>query len=75
MSAEQTELFESLAEHNIPKPTQELQQSRPLADRMRPANLGEYIGQSHLLGPDRPLRKMLERGQCYSMILWGPPGV
>ena len=75
MSAEQTELFESLAEHNIPKPTHELQQSRPLADRMRPANLGEYIGQSHLLGPDRPLRKMLERGQCYSMILWGPPGV
>lgn len=47
----------------------------PLAARLRPRNLNEYIGQSHLIGPGRPLRMALERGQCYSMILWGPPGV
>ena len=47
----------------------------PLAARMRPRNLDEYIGQSHLLGPNKPLRQALERGRCYSMIFWGPPGV
>lgn len=47
----------------------------PLAARLRPRNLNEYIGQSHLLGEGKPLRKALERGQCYSMIFWGPPGV
>ena len=47
----------------------------PLAARMRPQNLDEYIGQSHLLGPNKPLRQALERGRCYSMIFWGPPGV
>lgn len=47
----------------------------PLAARLRPRNLQEYVGQSHLLGPGKPLRAALERGQCYSMIFWGPPGV
>ena len=47
---------------------------RPLADRVRPASLEEYAGQSHLLGPGKPLRRMLEGGQLHSMILWGPPG-
>ncbi|WP_409420257.1 replication-associated recombination protein A [Pseudaeromonas sp. ZJS20] len=47
---------------------------RPLAARMRPQRLEQYIGQSHLLGPDKPLRRALEAGQCHSMILWGPPG-
>jgi len=46
----------------------------PLAARMRPVELDEYAGQSHLLGPNKPLRKMLEAGHCHSMILWGPPG-
>ncbi|WP_420932878.1 replication-associated recombination protein A [Alteromonas sp. A081] len=46
----------------------------PLAARMRPSIIEEYSGQSHLLGPDKPLRKMLEAGHCHSMILWGPPG-
>lgn len=46
----------------------------PLAARMRPTTIEEYSGQSHLLGPDKPLRKMLEAGHCHSMILWGPPG-
>jgi putative ATPase len=48
--------------------------ARPLADRLRPAALDEYIGQSHLLGPGKPLRRMLEGGHLHSMILWGPPG-
>ena len=46
----------------------------PLAARMRPVSIDEYAGQQHLLGEGKPLRKMLEAGQCHSMILWGPPG-
>jgi putative ATPase len=48
--------------------------SRPLADRLRPATLDDYVGQSHLLGEGKPLRRMLEGGHLHSMILWGPPG-
>nr|WP_293854998.1 replication-associated recombination protein A [Steroidobacter sp.] len=48
--------------------------ARPLADRMRPATLDGYIGQTHLFGPGKPLRRMLEGGHLHSMILWGPPG-
>ena len=47
---------------------------RPLADRLRPASLEEYVGQTHLFGPGKPLRRMLEGGHLHSMILWGPPG-
>jgi len=47
---------------------------RPLADRLRPQTLDEYVGQSHLLGPGAPLRRALESGRPHSMILWGPPG-
>ncbi len=47
---------------------------RPLADRLRPETLEEYVGQSHLLGPGAPLRRALESGRPHSMILWGPPG-
>ncbi|WP_346993723.1 replication-associated recombination protein A [Alteromonas gracilis] len=47
----------------------------PLAARMRPTSIEEYSGQDHLLGHDKPLRKMLEAGHCHSMILWGPPGM
>jgi putative ATPase len=47
---------------------------RPLADRMRPETLEEYVGQMHLLGPGKPLRKQIERDELGSMILWGPPG-
>ncbi|BBO27876.1 recombinase RarA [Alteromonas sp. I4] len=50
------------------------QQYEPLAARMRPQNLDEYVGQQHLVGQGKPLRKMLESGHCHSMILWGPPG-
>ncbi|MGA2189472.1 MAG: replication-associated recombination protein A [Steroidobacteraceae bacterium] len=47
---------------------------RPLADRLRPQTLDEYVGQSHLLAPGAPLRRALESGRPHSMILWGPPG-
>lgn len=47
----------------------------PLASRMRPVRLEEYVGQEHLLGPESALRKALEAGRIHSMILWGPPGV
>ncbi|MFL1405228.1 replication-associated recombination protein A [Marinobacter sp. M1N3S26] len=47
----------------------------PLAARMRPRNLDEYVGQAHLVGPGKPLRQAVEQGQLHSMILWGPPGV
>jgi putative ATPase len=47
---------------------------KPLAARMRPRNLSEYIGQNQLLGKDKPLPKAIEAGHLHSMILWGPPG-
>ena len=47
---------------------------RPLADRMRPASLDEFVGQSHLLAPGKPLRRLLEGRSLHSMLLWGPPG-
>ncbi len=48
---------------------------QPLASKMRPKEISEYIGQEHLLGAGKPLREAVERGQLHSMILWGPPGV
>jgi putative ATPase len=47
---------------------------RPLADRMRPRTLDEFVGQEQILGPGKPLRQALEKGQLHSLILWGPPG-
>jgi putative ATPase len=47
---------------------------RPLADRMRPETLEEFVGQRHILAPGKPLRQQIERDQVSSMILWGPPG-
>lgn len=47
----------------------------PLAERMRPKTLEEYVGQQHIVGPGAVLRSAIERGQLPSMILWGPPGV
>jgi len=47
---------------------------RPLADRMRPTSLDEFIGQTHILGAGKPLRSAVESGQLHSMIFWGPPG-
>ncbi|MBV9940323.1 MAG: replication-associated recombination protein A [Acidobacteriaceae bacterium] len=47
---------------------------RPLADRMRPQTLDEYVGQEHILAPGKPLRTQIESGHLTSLILWGPPG-
>jgi len=47
---------------------------QPLAARLRPSSLDQFVGQSHLLGPGKPLRKAIEQGVLHSMILWGPPG-
>jgi len=48
---------------------------QPLAARMRPTTLEDYVGQQHLFGPDQPLRRSIEAGHVHSMVLWGPPGV
>jgi putative ATPase len=47
---------------------------QPLAARMRPRTLDEYVGQQHLLAPGMPLRESIERGNVSSMVFWGPPG-
>src|SRR5215470_9550536 len=47
---------------------------KPLAERMRPQTLDEIVGQQRLLGPGAPLRRAIEAGSIYAMILWGPPG-
>ncbi|MDZ3823128.1 MAG: replication-associated recombination protein A [Pseudoxanthomonas sp.] len=56
----------------LPEPAGQAQ--RPLADRMRPATLDEVVGQDGVTGPGTPLRRALEAGRPYSMVLWGPPG-
>ena len=48
---------------------------KPLAERIRPHTLDDYVGQEHLVGPEGIIRKMIETGNVQSMILWGPPGV
>jgi putative ATPase len=48
--------------------------TRPLADRMRPRTMDEYVGQEHLIGPGKPLRVQIERDDSGSLIFWGPPG-
>jgi putative ATPase len=48
---------------------------QPLAARMRPLRLEEYVGQQHILAPGKPLREAIDAGHLHSMILWGPPGV
>jgi putative ATPase len=56
------------------EPEEEPQAGRPLADRMRPQTLDEFIGQEELLGPGKPLRTQIERDELGSMLFWGPPG-
>ncbi len=48
--------------------------TRPLADRMRPTTLEAFVGQAHLVGADKPLRRAIASGHLHSMVLWGPPG-
>ncbi|WP_223787876.1 replication-associated recombination protein A [Marinicella meishanensis] len=49
-------------------------QHQPLADRLRPQSLSEVVGQQHLVGPGKPLARLLERQHIHSMVFWGPPG-
>src|SRR5262249_933165 len=46
----------------------------PLASRIRPRDLDDYVGQQHLVGPGKPLRLAIEQGHVFSFVLWGPPG-
>ena len=57
------------------EPSQSATVAGPLADRMRPRTLEEFVGQQHLLAPGKPLRTQIERDEISSLILWGPPGV
>jgi putative ATPase len=57
---------------NLPGP---VDKTRPLADRMRPRTLDEFVGQEHILAPGKPLRVQIERDDAGSIIFWGPPGV
>lgn len=61
------DLFENNLEETIRKVA-------PLAERMRPKNLEEFVGQEHIIGKGKPLRKMIKSGNLSSVILWGPPG-
>jgi putative ATPase len=61
-------LFQPIPISGAPDPT------RPLADRMRPRTLDEFVGQAHLIGPGKPLRTQIERDDLGSLIFWGPPG-
>jgi putative ATPase len=58
----------------LPQPAFEDSAHQPLAERMRPRTLDEFIGQEKLLGPGKPLRQQIENDQITSMLLWGPPG-
>ena len=61
------DLFASAAQERLAR-------RAPLADRRRPTRLDDVVGQEHLLGPDRPLRRLIEGDRLSSVILWGPPG-
>jgi putative ATPase len=60
---------------DIEQPKKKASKDAPLAERMRPRVLDEYVGQEHLLGPGKPLRMQIEKDDAASMIFWGPPGV
>src|SRR5580692_3670813 len=57
-----------------PNPDNSSDRTRPLADRMRPRTLDEFVGQEHLVAPGKPLRTQIERDDLGSLIFWGPPG-
>ncbi len=60
---------------DITPPAEAPDSRRPLAERMRPDRLEDYVGQQHILAPGKPLRRQIERDELTSLILWGPPGV
>jgi putative ATPase len=58
-----------------PPPEGDRGAKRPLAERLRPERLEDFVGQEHILGPGKPLRRQIETDTLGSIILWGPPGV
>src|SRR6202047_4288004 len=64
----------SLFESGVAAAGQQNSRQTPLAERMRPRTLEEFVGQEHLLGPGKPLRLAIESDDPTSMIFWGPPG-
>ena len=58
----------------FPAPQEPAQKDQPLAARMRPRTLDEFVGQQHLVGPEHELRRAIEEDRVGSMMLWGPPG-
>jgi len=60
---------------DTPPPSAKPDAGRPLAERMRPETLEDFVGQEHILGEGKPLRVQIEKDQLSSLILWGPPGV
>ena len=74
--AKQESLFDLAAEldNGIDEKQTAANSFMPLAAKMRPKNLSEYVGQQHILGGDSPLTQAIEQGHCHSLIFWGPPG-
>ena len=68
-------LFNDTSLFDGPETESQPNRHAPLAARVRPRMLSEYIGQNHLVGPSRPLSQAIEKNALHSMILWGPPGV
>src|SRR5208337_4109645 len=67
-------LFEPTPLEHADGATQRTATPSPLADRMRPETIEDFVGQLHILGPGKALRRQIERDELGSMILWGPPG-
>src|SRR6185437_9599602 len=67
-------LFDNAPLPGAPESGEDDLAGRPLADRMRPRSLDEYLGQEHILAPGKALRTQIESGRLTSLILWGPPG-
>ena len=75
----ETRRYEIISEHlcyfmNHSKDNSSSGSQRPLADRMRPQDLDEFVGQEELIGAGKILRRAIEEDRCFSMLLWGPPG-
>ena len=75
MSAQEANLPNLFDLPPTPESSARRTRNMPLAERMRPRNLDEYVGQEHLIGPGKPLRVQIEHDDPASMIFWGPPGV
>ncbi len=75
MSEDNTDLFNT-SENDCGRPAADSDavEGQPLAEKMRPVRLQDFVGQQHLLGPGKPLAELAVRQQIHSMILWGPPG-